>query len=199
MSAAERAIVLEHLASVDVDVRPVPYPEHSTVEEGKRLRGDLPGTFTKNLLLRDKKSNLYFLTAHEDAEIDLRTLHTRIGARGRMGFASVEVMEERLHVGPGTATPLALVHDPDAEITLVVDQGLEHADQLNFHPMVQSESIGLTWEEFTRFAHSTGHPPVLAAMSGPQDDPTSPTPGGTLSGRPSRTPPTPSIPPGPGG
>lgn len=164
MTAAERAIVLDHLASLDIDARVVPYPEHSTVEEGKRLRGDLPGTFTKNLLLRDKKRNLFFVTAHEDAEIDLRTLHTRIGARGRMGFAPAEVMAERLHVAPGTATPLALVHDTDAEITLVVDQDLEHADQLNFHPMVQAESVGLSWESFTRFAHATGHPPVLASM-----------------------------------
>jgi Ala-tRNA(Pro) deacylase len=63
----------------------VPYPEHSSIEEGKRLRGDLPGTFTKNLLLRDKKGRLFFVTAFEDTDIDLKSLHTRIGARGGSG------------------------------------------------------------------------------------------------------------------
>ncbi len=70
------------------------------------------GTFTKNLLLKDKKGGLFFVTAHEDSDIDLRTLHTRIDARGRLGFAS-GVMFERLRVTPGPATPMSLFHDTD--------------------------------------------------------------------------------------
>jgi Ala-tRNA(Pro) deacylase len=163
--AHERALLLDYLDMMGVDAPIVPYPAHTTVEEGKRLRGELGGTFTKNLLLKDKKGNLFFVTAHEDTEIDLKTLHTRIDARGRLGFASPDVMAERLHVVPGTATPLALVHDTDATITLVVDKRLEGAEQLNFHPMIHTESIGLTWDDFTRFAAETRHPPVIAAMS----------------------------------
>jgi Ala-tRNA(Pro) deacylase len=161
----QRTKLLEYLASIDVDAPVVPYPEHTTVEEGKRLRGDLPGTFTKNLLLRDKKGGLFFVTAHEDAEIDLKTLHTRVDARGRFSFAAPQVMAERLHVQPGTATPLALFHDTDATITLVVDDRLDGVDQVNFHPMTHTESIGLSWSDFVRFAAATGHPPVIAAMA----------------------------------
>lgn len=118
---------------------------------------------------------MFFVTAHEGTEIDLRTLHTRIGARGRLGFAAAEVLAERLRVTPGTATPLALTHDIDRIITLVVDQRLDRAAQLNFHPMTHTESIGLTWAEFVRFARDCGHEPMvvdLVASPGPPSNPT---------------------------
>jgi Ala-tRNA(Pro) deacylase len=51
----ERDRLIAHLAGIGIDATVVPYPEHSSIEEGKRLRGNLPGTFTKNLLLKDKK------------------------------------------------------------------------------------------------------------------------------------------------
>lgn len=162
---AERDRLQAYLAGIGVAAPIVPYPAHTSVEEGKRLRGDLPGTFTKNLLLKDKKSNLFFVTAHEDTDIDLRTLHTKIDARGRLGFAASEVMLQRLHVTPGTATPLALIHDTDQGITLVVDQRLRGADQLNFHPMTHTESIGLSWGDFLRFARSCGHEPLTVEVA----------------------------------
>lgn len=162
---SQRTLLLDHLAAIDVDTSIVPYPAHNTVEEGKRLRGNMAGTFTKNLLLKDKKSNLFFVTAHEDTDIDLKTLHTRIGGRGRLGFASPDLMAELLHVAPGTATPLALFHDTDTQITLVIDECLEGVEQVNFHPMTQTQSIGLTWDNFTTFLQSTGHAPLITTMS----------------------------------
>ena len=84
----ERDRLLARLLDLGIDAPVVPYPAHASIEEGKRLRGALPGAFTKNLLLKDKKGRLFFVTAFEDTDVDLKTLHTRIGAQGRLGFAS---------------------------------------------------------------------------------------------------------------
>jgi Ala-tRNA(Pro) deacylase len=162
----ERDRLLEFLASAGIYAPIVSYPAHSTVEEGKRLRGDLTGVFTKNLLLKDKKNALFFVTAQEDTEIELKTLHTKIGARGRLGFAAPDTMVDLLRVTPGTATPLALFNDTARSVTLVVDHALEGADQLNFHPMIHTESIGLTWEQFATFASACGHAMVIVDPTG---------------------------------
>jgi Ala-tRNA(Pro) deacylase len=163
---AERDRLLEFLAGAGIDAPIVSYPAHTTVKEGKRLRGDLPGVFTKNLLLKDKKHALFFVTAQEDTEIDLKTLHTKIGARGRLGFAAPDTMVDLLHVTPGTATPLALFNDTARSVTLVVDHALEGAEQLNFHPMIHTESIGLTWAQFTTFASACGRALVVVDPAG---------------------------------
>ena len=160
----ERERLLAFLTDAGIDAPIVPYPAHTSIEEGKRLRGDLAGTFTKNLLLRDKKGRLFFVTAFENTDIDLKTLHARIGARGRLGFAATDVMVEKLHVEPGTATPLGLMNDTDATITLVVDDALGDAEQLNFHPMTHTESIGLTWPQFRTFLAACGREPLIVPL-----------------------------------
>lgn len=162
--AAERQRLLAYLNGLDINAPVVAYPAHTSIEEGKKLRGDLPGIFTKNLLLKDKKGRLFFVTAFEDTDIDLKTLHTKIGAQGRLGFAAREVMEQRLRVSPGTATPLALLHDTENTITLVADHVLEGAEQLNFHPMSHTESIGLSWEQFDAFLRSLDRAPVTVPL-----------------------------------
>jgi Ala-tRNA(Pro) deacylase len=163
--ATVRDHLLEHLAAIGISAPVVAYPAHTTVEEGKKLRGELPGTFTKNLLLKDKKGRLFFVTAFEDTDVDLKTLHTRIGAQGRLGFASAGTMAERLGVEPGTATPLALMNDTDNTVTLVVDHALAGAEQLNFHPMSHTESIGLTWPQFRAFVASSGREPLIVSLT----------------------------------
>ena len=94
-----REVLLERLSALGIDAEIVAYPKHTTIEEGKRLRGDLDGVFTKNLLLKDKKGRLFLVAAEEDNEVDLKSLHTRINARGRLRFASAEEMRRVLKPG----------------------------------------------------------------------------------------------------
>ena len=90
-----------------------------------------------------------------------------------LGFVSPEVLAERLQVRPGTATPLALFNDSDNAVTLVVDAALEGAEQLNFHPMTHTESIGLSWPQFLSFLHSCHHTPTIAELGEPTPETTS--------------------------
>ena len=61
----------------------VTHPPLFTVEESQALRGAIPGGHTKNLFLKDKKGALFLVTALEDAAIELKSLHRRLGASGR--------------------------------------------------------------------------------------------------------------------
>ncbi len=142
-----------------------PYPPHSTVEEGKALRGQMAGTFTKNLLLKDKKGRLFIVVAHEDRAIDLKTLHGRIGASGRVGFASAAQMRSVLGIDPGALTPFAIINDSEGLVTLVIDADLMGAAQLNFHPMVQTESVGLSPADLRAFIESCGRIPHVVNLA----------------------------------
>jgi Ala-tRNA(Pro) deacylase len=152
------------LAELGIKISTVPYPAHRTVEEGKALRGDMAGQFTKNLLLKDKKGRLFLIVAHEDRAVDLKSLHTRIGASGRLGFAQPDLMRDALGVEPGALTPLALVNDRASVITVVIDEELMHADQLNFHPLVNIESAGIRPQDLLTFITSCGREAILASL-----------------------------------
>jgi Ala-tRNA(Pro) deacylase len=163
---ASRGRLFARLAELGIAAPIVPYPAHETVEEGKRLRGDMAGAFTKNLLLKDKKGRLFLLAIHEDRELDLKTLHTRIGANGRLGFAAVERMEALLGVSPGALTPLGIIHDETGEVTVVIDNVLLDAEQVNFHPLVQQESIGLSPDALIAFVRSCAREPLIVDLDG---------------------------------
>lgn len=157
-----RSRLLRRLAELGVQIRIVPYPEHRSVEEGRALRAaDLAGRFTKNLLLQDKKRRLFLVVVGEDRAIDLKRLHTRIGVSGQLRFASPDTMQDVLGVAPGTLTPLALINDVERNVTVVVDAELLGEDQLNFHPLVHTESIGVAPREFLTFIASCDREPMI--------------------------------------
>src|SRR5436190_20940438 len=89
----------------------VMHPPLFSVEQSRALRGAIPGGHTKNLFLRDKKGALFLVTALEDAAIDLKSLHRRLGATGRFSFGSAELMHETLGVEPGAVTPFGAIND----------------------------------------------------------------------------------------
>jgi Ala-tRNA(Pro) deacylase len=159
-----QARLFDRFASLGIAAPTVPYPAHVTIDEGKRLRGQMAGTFTKNLLLKDKKGRLFLLAIHEDRELNLRTLHTVLGANGRLGFAPGERMVEVLGVAPGALTPLGIINDCDGLVTVVVDATLMNADQVNFHPLVNTLSTGLSPDELLAFIRSCGREPLVVDL-----------------------------------
>lgn len=156
-----RSRLLDRLRALNIDIHIVPYPAHSTVEEGKLLRGSMAGTFTKNLLVKDKKSKLFLLSIHEDRVLDLKAVAVQIGAKGHLSFVAGERMKELLGVVPGSLTPLAMVNDLANEVHVVIDASLMADAQLNFHPLVTNESIGLSPAELVDFVRSCGREPLI--------------------------------------
>lgn len=154
-------------AALGIAAPTVPYPAHRTVEEGKALRGAMAGTFTKNLLVKDKKGRHFLLSFHEDRALELDTLHRRIGARGRLGFAAAERVVTCLGVQPGALTPLGLLNDTECAVTAVIDASLMGADQLNFHPLVNTESTGLAPAELVAFIRSCDREPLIVDLDAP--------------------------------
>src|SRR6516164_2422597 len=61
-----------------------------TVAESVALRDEIPGGHTKNLFVKDKKDRYFLLTVEENATVDLKTVHTLIGASGRVSFGRAE-------------------------------------------------------------------------------------------------------------
>src|SRR5260221_10816300 len=104
------------------------HPPLFTVEQSQALRGKIPGGHTKNLFLRDKKGALFLVTALEDAAIELKSLHRRLGATGRVSFRAADLMMETLRVTPRAVTPFGAINDTTQRVTVVLHSALmEHA------------------------------------------------------------------------
>ena len=161
---ASPADLFDFLNWLGISHQTVTHPALFTVEQSRALRGSIPGGHTKNLFLKDKKGVLFLVTASEDAEIALKSLHHRFG-HGRFSFGSPEIMRATLGVEPGSVTPFGALNDSDRAVTIVLDASmLEHAI-LNFHPLVNTMTTTIGRDDLLRFLTATGHEPRIEHVS----------------------------------
>jgi Ala-tRNA(Pro) deacylase len=157
------------LARLGIETTTVEHPPLFSVEESRHLRGEIPGAHTKNLFLVDRKDRLFLLSAEENAAIDLKQLHRRLGASGRLSFGKAEAMRAALGVEPGAVTPFAAMNDAGNRVTVVIDRALLARDPLNFHPLVNTRTTRIAAADLLRFLQAVGHAPQIIAVSGPDE------------------------------
>jgi len=153
------------LDSLGIAHKTVTHPPLFTVEESQTLRGSIPGGHTKNLFVKDKKSQLFLLVAPEDAVVELKSMHRVLGASGRFSFASAELMRELLGVEPGSVTPFGVINDKDSRVTVVLDRDMMENDILNYHPLANTMTTSIASVDLVKFLRATGHDPRIEALS----------------------------------
>ncbi|WP_429077678.1 prolyl-tRNA synthetase associated domain-containing protein [Aeromonas veronii] len=117
------------------------HPPVFTCEEASRLLPDLPAAKTKNLFLRDPKSErLFLVVSPEDHRVDLKALATMLGVK-RLSFGSPERLDAVLDLTPGSVTLLAMVRDREKAVELVVDEAIWQAEQVQCHPLVNTATL----------------------------------------------------------
>jgi Ala-tRNA(Pro) deacylase len=148
----------------------VTHPPLFTVEEARRLRGQIDGGHTKNLFLKDRNDAVFLVVAPEDAGIELKSLHRRLDA-GRFSFGSAELMRELIGVAPGGVTPFAAINDTGHRVTVVLDTAMMAQAVLNFHPLTNTMTTSIASADLIRFLEATGHRPriVPVAMASGED------------------------------
>jgi Ala-tRNA(Pro) deacylase len=145
----------------------VRHPPLFTVEQSQGLRGQIAGGHTKNLFLKDKRGALFLVTTLEDAEIELKSLHRRLGASGRLSFGPAEQMRATLGVEPGAVTPFGALNDTGSEVTIVLDAAMMAHATLNFHPLVNTMTTSIGRDDLVRFLAATGHEARIEPVAGP--------------------------------
>ena len=140
------------------------HPAVFRVEEGLELKAAMPGAHTKNLFLKDKKGQLWLISARQDTVIDLKRADKWIGS-ARLSFGNEALLWETLGVRPGSVTALGLINDPDQRVTFVLDQALWDADVVNFHPLTNTATTALTQADFRRFLLLLGREPMVVDFS----------------------------------
>lgn len=163
--ALNRDDLLDYLAGLGIETKTYDHPPLFTVSQSEALRGDIPGGHTKNLFLKDKKGSYFLLTVGEHAEIDLKTVHTKIGASGRVSFGKAEKLEELLGVVPGAVTIFGLVNDKASQVKAFLDAGLMEHDVINAHPLTNEATTAIGRDDLVRFIEATGHEAAVLKLS----------------------------------
>jgi Ala-tRNA(Pro) deacylase len=153
------------LDSLGIETATQRHPPLYTVADSQALRGEIAGGHTKNLFLKDKKDNFFLLTVDEEAVVDLKQVHTLIGAASRVSFGKPEMLMELLGVVPGAVTVFGLINDTGHRIKVVLDQALMENATINAHPLTNEATTSIAAADLVKFIEATGHDAVILKVS----------------------------------
>ena len=148
-----------------ISVTTMTHPALFTVADSQALRGEIEGGHTKNLFLKDKKDNYFLVTVGEEATVDLKSIHQKIGAASRVSFGKPEALLDLLGVTPGAVTALGVINDTGGKVKMVIDSELMEHPVINVHPLTNAATTSIARDDLLLFLRATGHEPAILKVS----------------------------------
>lgn len=140
------------------------HPAVFTAAEAKIHCSFIPGLHCKNLFLKEKTGdNYYLVTIPADQRLDIKSLKIKLNC-SHLTFAEEPDLENLLGLTKGAVSPLGLVNDKDNRVIYVVDESVWTADIVTFHPNINTETLELSQEAFHCFIHNTGNTKLVVEM-----------------------------------
>lgn len=151
MAAENEQRVYDALNTLGISFVKHEHPPVFTVEQAEKYWENIEGAHCKNLFLRNKKGNRHYLVILESKKkAEIRDLEKQLG-EDRLSFASGERLIRYLGLEPGAVSPFGLINDSHKEVQVIVDLGLKDSGRVNFHPNVNTATIGLDFADFEKF------------------------------------------------
>jgi len=153
----DRAGLLTLLDGLGIETKTIDHQPLFTVEDSLAVHEQMEGGHTKNLFLKDKKGQYFILTAEQDTQVNLKTLHKLIGGSSRFSFGKPEALLELLGVIPGSVTAFGVVNDRDNKVKFAIDSRLMRHDIINCHPLTNDATTSIGRDDLLNFAKQAGH------------------------------------------
>ncbi len=129
------------------------HPEVFTVAESKKIKAKIPGRHTKCLFLKDENSNFYLICIMAEKRLNFNLLRKKLNLK-RLFFASPEELKNELHLKPGAVSPFGMIYSDST--FLILDKGLWDAEEMGFHPNINSSTLVLTNNNLKKFYGTLG-------------------------------------------
>ena len=152
--------LLDLLQSLDIEYELHEHEAVFTVEESSKINAEIPGTHCRNLYLRDKKKKNFLVVAANETDVDLKTLQDKLES-GRFSFGSADRLWQYLGIRPGSVCPFTVMNDKDHAVQIVLDSFMMKQERVNYHPLDNRMTIGISPDDLLKFLKHTGHEPII--------------------------------------
>ncbi|MCQ2341290.1 MAG: prolyl-tRNA synthetase associated domain-containing protein [Paludibacteraceae bacterium] len=160
-------IVLEYLDQNGISYQVYHHPEGKTIIEAKQWWRNDGSVHCKNIFLRNHKGDQHYLVCFDcEHDLDIHDLEQRLKAEliahgenspGKLSFASPERMERYLGLEPGSVSPFGLINDKQQHVILFLDENLQKASSLSFHPNDCRGTVVISKQMFEQYLSIKGN------------------------------------------
>ena len=139
------------LEKLNIGYEYIEHPEAPTIEIAKQYWAGHDAKHCKNLFFRNHKGDRHYLVLLDcDQNMNIHEIEHRLH-QGTLSFASEKRLMKYLGVLPGSVTPFGLINDTEHHVHVFIDQELQKADKVSFHPCVNTASLIIKREDLIRF------------------------------------------------
>ena len=153
----KRAEVISYLNDRNIPYDLYEHPPVPTVEEALPYWKDIDATHCKNLFFRNHKGNRHYLVILDHRrQLNIRDLELKL-KQGKISFASPKRMEHYLGLSAGSVSAFGIINDHENHIHLFIDEALQSATRISFHPNENNATLVISFASFLRFLESSGN------------------------------------------
>lgn len=133
------------------------HPPLATIDDAKIHWKDYNSGRCKNIFLRNHKGDKHYLVILEHLrQLNIHDLEKRL-KQGKLTFASDQRLMKYLGVEPGSVSPFGLINDTEHHVHLFLDEKLNEADRLAFHPNINTASLVISRPDLLKFLNHCGN------------------------------------------
>ena len=154
------------LKAMHIDYLTHEHPALFTVEQVNACDVEMPGGHCKNMLLTNKKRTQFALVILESHKrMNFKAIGSLIGMSG-LKFAKESTLE-RFDTFAGSVSPFIILEDKESEIRVFMDEALINHDLINFHPNINTITLGIQTQGFLEFMKEEDHEITLIKYTPP--------------------------------
>ena len=152
-----RLKVFKTLENLGIEYNIFEHPALDTIEIALKYWKDIDAVHCKNLFFRNHKGNRHYLVIIKDTTpFSIRSLEKKL-KQGKLTFGSEKRLMKYLGLLPGSVSPFGLINDIDHHVHLFMDEQLQDATKISFHPNDNTASLVITYADFIKYLKAMGN------------------------------------------
>jgi len=157
MNTKAREAVFAKLKQLNIKYEVYEHPPLDTIEIALEYWKEIDSMHCKNLFFRNHKGNRHYLIIIKDTTpFSIRSLEKKL-KQGKLTFGSEKRLMKYLGVKPGSVSPFGLINDKTHHVHLFIDEQLQAADYISFHPNDNTASLVIKYDDLLKFLHAMGN------------------------------------------
>jgi len=157
MINSKREKVYNALSKLSIEFEVYEHPPLDTIDIALEYWKDIDAVHCKNLFFRNHKGRKHYLVIIKDTtSFSIHSLEQRL-KQGKLSFASEKRLLKYLGVLPGSVSPFGLINDIDHHVHIFMDEQLQNAEKISFHPNDNTASLVLSYSDFLKYLKSVGN------------------------------------------
>ena len=156
--------VVDRVNELGIPFQIVEHEPVLTTEQADRFIEGIEGVRTKTMFLTNKKKRNFYLVIIDDAKRLDMDVFKEIVEENRIKMASVETLNDKMMLLPGTVSPFGLLNNRDKDIQVYFDQEIVSEERMCFHPNTNEKTIFVNTEDLFIFLKVIGYEPHVIEL-----------------------------------